>query len=584
MSAMDVDPENQSSNDAAKFEKEQHTSGPPNGQAQPKSNSFFAKDSVQWLETLPRDAHVDRFRACDFGSTSLGPLRDWGPALRMYASMIFADSRGCCVYWGPDRIAFYNEKFSVNLADREPYTMGKSLAEAMPTVWDQFRVVFDQVQSTGRPVDVDDILIYIDRQGFLEETFFIGQFLPLRGDTGEIEGFYNTTFESTSLVLHRRRRMVVDRLNAIPPHLAVDEVINEIIEILRGNPKDIPMAMLYAYDEFATPGGQNIFFRGGIGVSPGINCATPSANLESVNIGLMPYFRQVQASGKPLRLSQSDGSLQATTDLFDGVSWCGFGEAARDIVISPLLNGGHLFGFFVQGMNPRRLYDEAAAMSVVDINRQVEARWLSSITVEQAKLREQNLERRATDSESRLKHMAQHAPFGMFQITPDRKIRWANQQFYDITGQSTRKSDVETYIADVLAREERADAFKTLNKLLNGEECASKEVRLQRSWVPPGKKLSSSEHEDTEKYSAWVLELKFPLIENGKVKLIMGYVIDISHQKWAESVQIHNAASAAEAKRRQEVRPSLVLSSPFQFWWKPRVVRRTTEAFFFYFT
>nr|POE78665.1 hybrid signal transduction histidine kinase k [Quercus suber] len=32
----------------------------------------------------------------------------------------------------------------------------------------------------------------------------------------------------------------------------------------------------------------------------------------------------------------------------------------------------------------------------------------------------------------------------------------------------------------------------------------------------------------------------------------MGYVIDISHQKWAESVQMHNATSAAEAKRRQE--------------------------------
>lgn len=40
--------------------------------------------------------------------------------------------------------------------------------------------------------------------------------------------------------------------------------------------------------------------------------------------------------------------------------------------------------------------------------------------------------------------------------------------------------------------------------------------------------------------------------ENGKTKLIMGYITDISRQKWAESVQRRNAAAATLAKRRQE--------------------------------
>nr|POE78664.1 hypothetical protein CFP56_62915 [Quercus suber] len=450
--------ETQTDHDQPTEASHKNASGSLTTQARSTANGFFEKNSTRWLDSLLSDANLDRFRACDFGSTSLGRLEDWGPALRMYASMIFADSRGSCVYWGTERVTFYNEKFSNFLADRGPSMMGKSLAEAMPIVWDQFRAVFDQVQNTGRPVDVEDILVYVDRQGFLEETFFIGQFLPLRGDSGEIEGFYNTTFENTQRVLHQRRRLILDNLSAISPQLAVDEVIKNIISILSENSKDVPMAMLYSYDDLATPGGENIRFRGGIGVTPGMKCVTVSGNLESESTGVAPYLRHVQTSGKSLRLSQSDGSLQATSGLFDEVSWCGFEEAAQDIVISPLSNGRNLLGFFVQGMNPRRPYDEASEMSIKDVVRQIEARWMSSISAEQARQREQNLERRATDSESRLKHMAQYAPFGMFQVTPDKKFRWANKQFYGITGYSAKKSSVQDYITDVLVEDERDDA------------------------------------------------------------------------------------------------------------------------------
>lgn len=42
------------------------------------------------------------------------------------------------------------------------------------------------------------------------------------------------------------------------------------------------------------------------------------------------------------------------------------------------------------------------------------------------------------------------------------------------------------------------------------------------------------------------------LSEDGNVKLIMGFVSDISHQKWAEHVQTRAAAKALQAKRQQE--------------------------------
>lgn len=49
-------------------------------------------------------------------------------------------------------------------------------------------------------------------------------------------------------------------------------------------------------------------------------------------------------------------------------------------------------------------------MSLADLARQIEAKWISSLGVEEADKREQALERRAADSEHRLQHLARSAP------------------------------------------------------------------------------------------------------------------------------------------------------------------------------
>ena len=49
-----------------------------------------------------------------------------------------------------------------------------------------------------------------------------------------------------------------------------------------------------------------------------------------------------------------------------------------------------------------------------------------------------------------------------------------------------------------------------------------------------------------------MLSVTFPLVENGRVKMLLAYVTDISHQKWAEAVQVNTAVAAVEAKRQQE--------------------------------
>jgi hypothetical protein len=93
---------------------------------------------------------------------------------------------------GKDKIAIYNEKF-VPLAGRShPALMGQTFEEAFPEIWHTIKPNFDEAERSGVASVVDEQLLFVERNGFVEETYFTGNFNPLRGDEGYIDGFYNS--------------------------------------------------------------------------------------------------------------------------------------------------------------------------------------------------------------------------------------------------------------------------------------------------------------------------------------------------------------------------------------------------------
>ncbi|KAK4898405.1 hypothetical protein LTR27_004001 [Elasticomyces elasticus] len=465
-------------------------SGPHPGPANERvSHHFFAQGSKSWTDSIPRTAHNSLFLEYDWSSTTLGPIDEWGPALRLYASMIFADSRGAVLWWGHDRVAFYNEEYVANLGGLHPYLMGRSFHKAFPKIAHSILPRFDRAVATGRTVNQDDQPLYLERNGYIEESYFHGQFIPVRGDSGEIEGIYNSVQESTARVLLERRRQLVNRLAAIPTL------------------PDVPIALLYSFDELSSEPSSNLRLRGSIGIPEGHRCAPLEANFETAQDGLVPYFRQAKSTGKPHVLRRSDGSLQKCGDLFNGVEWCGFGEPSQHIVIHPLQIGGTVLGFYIQGTNPRRPYDDATRASIADLVRQIEVTWINAIMTQQAQLREQMLENRATESENRLRHMAQYAPVGMVQTGLDHKIQWANDQFYEISGHDRSKPELSEFM-NVLAEEERGPTTALVEDLFNGGPRVVKEIRLDRAWTPPVKEDVG----EGDVCSAWMLVVTFPLM------------------------------------------------------------------------
>lgn len=505
------------------------------------SNAFFAIGSYDWTDVLPSTEHVDHFRNADFGSTAMGPLADWGPALRLYVTMLFANSRATALYWGPHRICIYNEQQAELVGAAHPKLMGQTFDEGFPGLSESIGPILDRATSTSQTVNVDNIQLFPNRSGYPEETYFIGQFIPLRGDSGHVEGIFNTVYENTFQVIYDRRRRVMDQLALIPSH-TIDETLASVIEALRSNPNDIPMAMIYSFDDLDTYQDINLCLRGSIGVPDDALCAPRIAKLQRSTLGLVPYFRQAQQNGATIVLSESDGSLQEVEHLFNKVSWRGFGEASRQIMIVPLSSGKKLLGFYVQGTNPRRPYDSNVEAAVISTTTQIVAKWMSSMSTEEAAKREDMLQRRLTDRERRLRVMAQSAPMGMCSIDSDRAIERANDQFYDIMGLQRSSAD----LISAIAPQHRQGALQNFDALRDGNQRIVCEYKLTRKWSP-----SHGDEQLEREVAAWALAVCFSMFEDGNRSTIM-YVTDISQQKWAAAVESRHANAAELARRQQE--------------------------------
>jgi hypothetical protein len=98
---------------------------------------------------------------------------------------------------------------------------------------------------------------------------------------------------------------------------------------------------------------------------------------------------------------------------------------------------------------------------------------------------------------------------------------------------SVEKEDHETFHQDWI-------------KLTEEKVEITSELRVKKPWI-------RNEKSGAVRDPTWILFLALPqLDEMGNITKVFGCTTDISHFKWAESVQLESRLQAEEAKRQQE--------------------------------
>lgn len=407
--------------------------------------------------------------------------------------------------------------------------MGSPPEVAYPESWHAIKPVFDLAESSKKAVDVVEIPLTVERSGFVEEAYFTGNFNPLRGDTGRVEGFCNSLVEVTRQKINDRRKTMLNLLSTPTNSHTTDDMSTRFMNCLKTNSLDIPMALLYGSEEDAAPEDTHFTLRGSIGVPPDHPLNVKRLHLGSED-GIVPLLRK----------SQEESITVATPDYFKGVEWGGHKEVPEFISVTSISSDKRLYGFLIIGTNPRRPIDDDHTQFMRDLARQLST-ILITVSREESRKRQQRLEKELAESEKQIRYMAQHSSVGMEHLTMERKIIWVNDHFKYLT--SMPSDDAQGKHSPVLESAYEADRPKLLeawDKIVSGETI-NIEVRMRRLYYPPS----------GEPVPATILVSTFPYIEDGKVKSVMTCMTDVSRLKWSEEWHTKVAEEAQEAKRQQ---------------------------------
>lgn len=538
-------------------------------QAQP------AKCNFDWTR-LPLDEdlpeHIRMARMVDWASTPLGCVEDWPHELRAMTNLVMGSPHPATLYWGPHHVAIYNAAYIDLAGQKHPQLMGAKYCDAWSEIWDELRPVFEAAWGSGQATMKNDNQLFINRHGFLEETFFSWSLIPLVGTEGEVVGLYNPAFENTRRKVTERRMLTLREIGERT--ILATNVKNFWPQVLIGleyNLHDVPFALVYSVKEdsgsetssfhsssFHTP---LLMLEGSIGTSKGHICAPDLLDLRTSEEGFAPYMRQSMSSGGGVVVLSSDSDTMPMR-LIEGIDWQGFGDPCRTIVVFPVVPttvGDSVVGFIVMGVNPRRPYDDDYKLFIHLLSRQLATSMASVVLFEEEIKRGQRAARlaamdrmelskqlqlksqEADESEYKFTRMAEFAPVGMFVANSRGLINYCNEEWRQISRVKPTE-EVDNAWMNSVRDEDRPALDNAWARLLNEKVTISVEFRFKHS-------LQNGDNT----IDTWVLMSAYPeKTEEGNLTSIFGCITDISSQKWAEKFQNERREEAVELKRQQE--------------------------------
>lgn len=290
-------------------------------------------------------------RKLDWSQTPLGPPERWPQSLRNAINILLSSRAQIVLFWGRDLITFYNDAYAPVFGRKHPQALGLPARECWSEVWnDTLGPLFTDVMRTGEAFYAKDHRFLLERQGYLEETYFDVSYDPVRDERGAVAGILCIVSEMTGRVLGERRLRTLRDLGAQAARAkTVDEACHLTMRALTENQIDVPFALLY----LLSTDGARLTLSGS--TLEDVSQAWYPRNLdESCATGQDGWrLAEVVCTGKPLVL---EGLHRRVGRLPNG-PWSVETDKA---VVLPLAASGQerVAGVLVVGLNPCRVLDE----------------------------------------------------------------------------------------------------------------------------------------------------------------------------------------------------------------------------------
>jgi signal transduction histidine kinase len=280
-----------------------------------------------------------RIRETDWSGTPLGPITGWPQSLRTAVGICTESRFPMAIWWGPEAIQLYNDGYVTVLGAKHPRSLGQSGMECWAEIWDVVGPLYTQVMRHGQSTWSDDLLLLMDRYGYVEETYFTFSYSLIRDESGGAGGLLITCAETTDRVVGERRlRTLRDLAGRSGDARTAAGACELAAAILADNPDDVPLAAFYLLE----PGGATAVRAAIAGDASAFPPTVPTAGPEAETAPL-PLGRVLESGGPIVQREPREGNAPVETIvlLVDGPS--------RSAPI----------GFLVAAASPRRRLDDA---------------------------------------------------------------------------------------------------------------------------------------------------------------------------------------------------------------------------------
>ncbi|MGI8636013.1 MAG: PAS domain-containing sensor histidine kinase [Segetibacter sp.] len=146
----------------------------------------------------------ERIRLMDWNNTAVGNPQSWPQSLRTSINILLNSQFPMFVWWGKDLVTFYNDSYIPVAGEKHPDLLGKSGKEGWAEIWAELEPLVEKV-FRGTSTWSEDLLLNMNRHGYIEETYFTFSYSPIFNDFGSVEGLFCACIETTEKVLATRR-------------------------------------------------------------------------------------------------------------------------------------------------------------------------------------------------------------------------------------------------------------------------------------------------------------------------------------------------------------------------------------------
>ncbi len=190
-----------------------------------------------------------RIRAYDWARTSMGPIAAWPQSLRTAVRILVSSRYAMWMAWGPDLPFLYNDTYAhMTLGKKHPWALGRPSHEVWAEIWTEIGPRIRRVMDTGEATWDEGLLLFLERNGYPEETYHTFSYSPLIGDDGKINGLLCVVMEETERVIGQRQLKALRSLDAgLSARIKEGDVLAAIQASLEANQRDLPFTLTYLF-------------------------------------------------------------------------------------------------------------------------------------------------------------------------------------------------------------------------------------------------------------------------------------------------------------------------------------------------